>query len=31
MAPRDPWLAEEMHRGASLSPLMFSGEQIVVG
>lgn len=31
MAPRDPWLAEEQHRGASLSPLMFSGEQIVAG
>lgn len=31
MAPRDPWLAEELHRGASLPPLMFSGEQIVAG
>lgn len=31
MAPKDPWLAEELCRGASLSPLMFSGEQIVAG
>lgn len=31
VAPRDPWLAEEVHRGASLSPLVFSGEQTVAG
>lgn len=31
MAPREPWLAEALHRGASLSPLMFSGEQRVAG